>query len=465
MSEILFHYEKVNPASWAWLSSFLMLALFFKFNRFFSLRNVDLFLLISLAPGLLLVQYGQENAMSEPDALRIGQLGFQWLFIVGGVLIARLLMDSAMTRRPLLPPNLNAEGLTFMGGALLFFVVVVNVWTGQAIPADVRLTESMQGGAIIGDPPSDDEPASTFETQGPGYPLIIVLPRIVTQEVIGGQTDRPANAEESAELEQAVVVWTTRIVAILSQVMIVVGILIIGAWHFENPIAGIAVATTYLLLPYTALKAGYVPHCLPASLLVWAVVLYRHPLLSGMMVGLASGTNYYPIFLLPLWCSFYWERGVKRFITGALVMILALAASLALVAGNLDRFFAHLRQMFGIRAPAVDVDQLGGVWASGGWNSDLRLPLLAAFIALAFSFVMWPLRKNLATLISGTAALMVGSQFWHAHEGGVYIAWYLPLLLLTIYRPNLEDRVAETVVAEGWWQARKRRLAASPQQA
>jgi hypothetical protein len=66
----------------------------------------------------------------------------------------------------------------------------------------------------------------------------------------------------------------------------------------------------------------------------------------------------------------------------------------------------------------------------------------------------------LGTLIGCTAALMVGAQFWHAHEGGIYIAWYLPLLLLTIHRPNLEDRVAIATVAEGWWQARRKAKAA-----
>ena len=44
-------------------------------------------------------------------------------------------------------------------------------------------------------------------------------------------------------------------------------------------------------------------------------------------------------------------------------------------------------------------------------------------------------------------------------DGGTYMAWYLPLVLLTIFRPNLEDRVALTVLAEGWL---PRRLAALP---
>jgi hypothetical protein len=51
---------------------------------------------------------------------------------------------------------------------------------------------------------------------------------------------------------------------------------------------------------------------------------------------------------------------------------------------------------------------------------------------------------------------MVGAQFWHAHGGGIYIAWYLPLYLMTIFRPNLQERIATAVVPEGWWQTRQR---------
>ena len=35
------------------------------------------------------------------------------------------------------------------------------------------------------------------------------------------------------------------------------------------------------------------------------------------------------------------------------------------------------------------------------------------------------------------------------------MAWYLPLMLLTIFRPNLEDRVALSVLGEGWFPKRK----------
>ena len=57
--------------------------------------------------------------------------------------------------------------------------------------------------------------------------------------------------------------------------------------------------------------------------------------------------------------------------------------------------------------------------------------------------------------------MMVAVQFWHGYGvgGGMYMAWYLPLLLMTVFRPNLEDRVALTVLGEGWFTKRRARLA------
>jgi hypothetical protein len=445
MSDILFQYEKVNPTSWAYLSSLLMLALFFKFNRVLSVRNFDLFLLIAIAPGLLLVQYSFDNEGIAANALQMRKLGFLWLFAVGLLLMARLLLDSAMVRRPLLEPNLNSAGLAFMGSSLLFFLMA-NVVTGRPSPAD--WLPALPATADLA-----DEEVDTFETEGPGYRPLYYLPRIITQEVIAGAAESPPETEkEMAEQELEVSEVTARVMAILSHVMIVLGIVLVGAWHFENLTMGIAAASMYLLLPYTALWTGSVKHALPGALLTWAVVLYRRPMLAGMMIGLASGTNYYPVFLLPLWCSFYWERGVKRFLTGVLLTIGALVLTLALTAGTLDRFFLDLTTMFGARVPPTK--NLHGIWQF--WNPFYRLPLMFAFGALAFSFIAWPGRKHLGTLLTCTAALMVGAQFWHRHDGGIYVAWYLPLLLLTIHRPNLEERVALATVSEGWWQARKK---------
>ena len=87
-------------------------------------------------------------------------------------------------------------------------------------------------------------------------------------------------------------------------------------------------------------------------------------------------------------------------------------------------------------------------FGSWGWSSWWRLPILVAFVALCFSFIGWPTEKNLGTLISYTAAIMVAVQFWHALDGGLHMAWYLPFLLLVVFRPNMSGRVAVVEIAD-----------------
>lgn len=455
MADILFHYERVNPTSWAYLSSLLMLALYFKFNRIWSMRNVDLFLLIALAPGLLLVQWASENMAPGQQTDDIEHYGFLWLFLAGGLLLLRLLFDSAMVRRPLLDPNLNSAGLLFMGFFMLFFLMA-NVVTGDPRESDLSPARGVeQVRAEEGEETEQGQPDS-FTTDGPGFWLVYSMPRIVTQRIIRSeQDDEPTTISEEEQQQLAVREATAKVIAILAHTMIVLGVIAIGYWHFENLTAGIAVATLYLMLPYTALWTGDVLHCLPGSLLVCAVVLYRYPFLSGLMVGLASGTIYYPAFLLFLWCSFYWERGLRRFVGGFLLMILVLVGTLAFTATSFDMFLDRIIQMFGLRSPTDAV--LGGIWTKSNensWSYYTRFPVIAAFVGLSISFAIWPLQKNLATLISGTAAVMLAAQFWHAYSGGIFIAWYLPLLLLTIFRPNLEDRTALAKIGPGWLKQR-----------
>lgn len=170
-------------------------------------------------------------------------------------------------------------------------------------------------------------------------------------------------------------------------------------------------------------------------------------------MGLAIGVNYYPAFLLPLWIAFYWHRGMLRFVAGIAAMLLVLVGTLVFTSADQAQFLAHLSQMFGLRAPIME--NLEGFWQYA--VPVYRIPVLAAFLALCGSLAIWPAQKNLGTLMSCSAAVMLATQFWHGNGGGVYMAWYLPLMLLTIFRPNLEDRVALSVLGEGWFPHRRPR--------
>jgi hypothetical protein len=442
MSEILFQYQRVNPTTWAYLASLLLIALYFKFNRLWSVRNWDLLGLILLAPALLMVQYGIEQpAGDRSDAVE--KAGYIWLFAVSGLFMLRLLLDAFMVRRPLLEPNLSVGGLTFLGISLYVFLMA-NVVTGVPDPAGVTGSERA---ADLSQMAASQDELNSLRTHGPGFPLIFLLPHISTQSLLGEQGEQktviPSTQDEPADLVPLVHVVTARVMAVLSQLAIVVGLALVGMRHFDNMKTGIAAATLYLLLPYTAMWTGSVTHALPGALLVWALLMYRWPLVAGAMFGLAFGTIYYPIFLLPLWLSFYWQRGLKRFLLGALVMVGLLVLALAFVSEDKPMFLAGLQQMFAVPLPPLD-KPLAGAWQF--WNKFYLYPILVAHVGLSLSMALWPAQKNLGTLISYSAAVILGTQFWLAHSGGLALAWYLPLLLLTVFRPNLEDRVASAVV-------------------
>jgi len=420
MQSYLPGYE-LDLATWAYLSSLLTIGVFFKFHRFWSVRNLDLVALIMMAPGLWWIAQGQRPG------------GYIWLFMVGGFFLVRLLLDPLMVRRPLLEPNLNASGLTFTGVALLAFLVG-NVVTGDLPP--------------LARQPIQSDVVAAEQT----YPLLYSIADLSGEQVPAPDGQTEPEQQVRRELARAVLVRTTAIVAHLA---LVLGIALIGYGHFGNVHTGVAMASLYLLLPYTAEMTPRVDHVVPAALLVWAVAAYRRPGVAGILLGLSAGLIGYPLFLLPLWCSFYWRRGLIRFLVGLISGLVLLGVCLALLlalwrlfgAGEVGSFGQLLGQMFSwASSPWAKAD---GFWQDQG-GAFLRIPIIAAFCVLCGSMALWPAQKNLGTLLSCSAAVMLGAQFWHPYQGGVYIAWYLPLLVLTVFRPNLEDRLAVTAVTEAW---------------
>jgi hypothetical protein len=207
-----------------------------------------------------------------------------------------------------------------------------------------------------------------------------------------------------------------------------------------------AAATFYLLLPYayllmprTPLGVGRGDHAWPMALMIWTVLFFRRPTLAGLFLGLAAGTVFFPILVFPLWLGFYRKRGALRF---GLAFVLSAGLCLAIIGlvlwinGVLPRPL-----LFGWRPsawlPWLPASDLGGVWQGRSSHWAYRLPIFLAYVAFIGTTVFWPAPKNLAHIIALTAAVLIGIQFWYADQGGVYFLWYLPLILLLIFRPNL----------------------------
>jgi hypothetical protein len=231
-------------------------------------------------------------------------------------------------------------------------------------------------------------------------------------------------------------VYAARLASIIAHLIVIVALVCIGRWHFGDQQIGMAMAALYMLLPCTSYDVGRLNHVLPSAFILWAIACYRRPLLSGGLMALACGTLFFPVFLLPLWFLFYDWRGAIRFGAGLAIVGVVLAGSLILTSADTTSF---INQMIGaaIDWPALSFrDNLGG----GFWQPEIRwyrIPVFVAFCAGTIVVSVWPRHKTLENLIANSAAIIIGTQFWYPQQGGVYSLWYVPLLLVVIFRPTL----------------------------
>jgi hypothetical protein len=341
---------------------------------------------------------------------------FLWLFLGTLLWLARCFLDLGLTRRPLLEPNLNAAGLACLSvGVLGLFVVET---------ASLSLAE---GSAR--NPADATNPAGRERTKTPAAPAANSPVTLVVKTA-----PLPSDVKQSPHKALA------RLLACLAQVGLVGGLLAVGWRHFERPIAGLSVATCYLLLPYSRFALADSSQLVPACLIVLAVLFYRAPLVAGVLIGLSAAWMPASLGLIPLWVGFYRGRGWWVFGPVALGVFLTSVLLARFVPGVFDWSIA-----LGARSmseaglwPTADAPSSGSFWS--GVDAGYRLPVWIAYLALVLWTTFWPAEKDLGQLIATSAALLVASQFWYISAGGTLVLLYLPLVILMIFRPNLGRR-------------------------
>jgi hypothetical protein len=391
----------LSPEVWLFLSFLGCVTLFFKFSRFWSVRNLDLLLLFVLVPGMMLIV---GNRGHHPWSAYI------WLFLGSGFWLVRCMLDLGLARRPLLEPNLNASGLLCLSlgvmGLLLAETVSLPVGTARN-PAE---------------PSGRDERSSA--APGDHNPAVNQVMDLLPQQL---QRQTPH-------------VIVERVLASLAHVGLVLSLLAIGWRHFERPLTGIAMAACYLLLPYTRMAIVDSGQLVPAALIVAAVYWHLRPALAGALIGLAAGWVPACLGLIALWCGFYRGRGAVRFTAVAVGVV----AGCALLGYSVPEL-AQWARVLGARSiaevgllPQFEPKDTGSFWVS--IDSVFRLPVLIAYLALVLFTMFWPADKNLAELIALSAALLVASQFWYLDKGGTLVMLYLPLAIAMMFRPTLAIR-------------------------
>lgn len=402
--DVLLQGYDVNRPTWFYLSSLLLIAVYFRFTRIFSLRNVDLMLLLAASPGLIFVETELPSAQAA---------GHAWLFVIACLFLVRLFVDPLLNRRPYLGQNLNPQGMGFLCACAFAFLMT------QAI------TESL--------------PMASQETVDQAGELIA---RTATEPVQNSNETPPAGPAAALLVSPAVLIFETlapRILAILAHVAVITGLWFAGRNLFADRSLGLAMATLYLLLPCTAYNVGEFNHVLPAALTVWAFVCYRKPIVSGVLLGLACGTMFFPVFLLPIWAVFYGRRGAGRFVLALCCVAVVLLGSLAATSIDSNSFVQKTIGTINVALVALSGSEAhSGFWESLNYLSVYRLPVMVAYFVMLIVMTIWPLKsRTVEVLLAQSTAAIVGTQLWYTQRGGVYLLWYLPLMLMVIFRPRL----------------------------
>ena len=453
---IFLDFNLPNATTWFYFSFLLAIALFFKFSRLLSIRNLDVVMIFLLVPGLLVVQAArpQPIAFEKQPAVQIAALvgqaalpdtpaalaehawrfsdqcgaalerprwlwyGYLWLFLGSLYFFCRCIFDLTLVQRPALAPNLQIGGLAWLAGALLICLLAVAY---RQVERDIHPAPT-NGNASA--------PVLLMQSHDQSVFAVTVL-----------WQDWPT--------------WAVAALAFAGHAAVSLGLFFVAWRHFQDLAAGMAAVTFYLMLPYTGLYVGHLNHVLPMALFLGTLLAYRYPTLTGGVLGMATAATYFPVFVLPIWLSFYRGRGAGRFLIAFLFMLALCLCNIALTLWQNDELERSIQMALDSgawlpwKAPQASLE---GFWTGVHWA--YRIPVFLVFLSFVLATTFWPAPKNLAHVIALSAAVFIGLQWWCADQGGVYILWYVPLLLLLVFRPNLQDRTAQPISAESDWLSR-----------
>jgi hypothetical protein len=423
-SSIFFDINLPKPTTWFYFSWLLAVALFFKFSRVFSMRNLDVLTLFLFMPGLLLLAEAEHAFW-----------GYFWLMIASLYFLARCLVDLTLVGRPALRSNLDFSGLAWLAGALFISLVAVAVRQPALTPDS-------------GSQEHPDNKSTSISDKVPTLPEKAIKPYT------------PPGYDSSLRL------WVERGLALLCHLSVVVGLVLIGWRHFDSIHSGMAAATFYLLLPYTflllpdsPLGIGRWDHAWPMALLVWTIFTYRRPILAGIFLGIAMVPAFFLVVTVPAWVGFYRDRGALRFLLSLVVSAgigLGLLGGLLWLNGELPSSLQSDWTRFGWQPWKRPDPATPGFWQDipsshvARMPAAYRVPVFIASMALVAMTAMWPSPKNLAHVIALSAATLISIQLWYADRGGVYVLWYLPLVLLLVFRPNLASSRPPLPSGDDW---------------
>ena len=419
----------------AWVSFVLVLLFVGNFTRILSLRNLDIVLLYLLTPFI--------NVIWQNRAVAYGGI-----FVVTVLLFARCIAATRVNHTPPARSNLTT---TRAACFVLALACLFHVQTAYERGIDDSGIWSVAGAKYLQE--TGHLPYGTAFgwncVYGPlMYPLHIpgnlLFPPNVSFEPDGGEAS--IGFYEGFEMRGA------KTTVLVFDFLAMLALYLFGRRYADHA-TGVLLALIYALNPHVIGLGGagglqWVSHIAGIAFVVFAITFVAQPLVAGLLLGIACGMLYYPIFLFPLWIGYYLRtsgrKDAARFLVAVavvgfvcLIMILALTVPTAERAhvSRLRLFLDDtvLQQQFKEGYGTSEYSFWGQYRSIASWGKPLVGVLYLLFCA---SLGFLPRQINMKRLIALTAAVLVGTQLVLSHGGGTYIGFYIAPLIITLFGPQ-----------------------------
>lgn len=239
---------------------------------------------------------------------------------------------------------------------------------------------------------------------------------------------------------------SARLVTFLFHLLTTAALVGIGRKHLGSRRRGLVMALAYVLFPPTVEWLTHANRIVPGAWVVLAFWAWPNPLLSGVLLGLATAQWWFPAFLMPLWLG-SWPRWRERLMFAAAIAVIGavfFAFSMRTPPGQtlrerwdllLEASVLYPKEMSWGRVMAPT----DGFWRQlNDWRPGLgalRGVVMAAFPPFCLLLFVLPRRKGPRQVAALTAAVLLGSQLGKNLHGCRYIGWYAGILLVVLLTP------------------------------
>ena len=230
---------------------------------------------------------------------------------------------------------------------------------------------------------------------------------------------------------------------------------------------GVIMAFAWAAYPYTDMVIQSNSNDgLVGALLIWGLVAFSSVGWRAIMIALAAGAKFTPLFLVPLYATGYEGLAGRFFYKGAAQKKRERSGRLhRLTALRLPRSTATRILYFGtvfasacallLLYPAIDpglaktwertiqsqLDRTSpfSIWGQVSWLQPLQTALMVGTVAFASALALIPTKRTLVQIAALSAAVIIATQITLEHWFYLYIAWFFGMLIAAIAPDTADD--------------------------